>query len=310
MVAVTEQGLCAVNGQELPPGPGKTGWPWMPSRSVSRSQGASSWPRWTLVIPSLNHGSYIEEAIRSVLMQHYPDLELIVMDGGSTDETVNVLRRYEPSLAHWESCADRGQSHAINKGFERATGEILSFLNSDDVLLPGAAFRGVSALDVDNEAGIAYGNTQVFAGHEQVAAWKMQAFSRRTLLHRRGPVVFHVPFIKRSVYESCGGFNEQLHFAFDYEYACRLMRAGVRAAVVDDYIAKFRVHSTSKTSGSLHDTRYYDEEARICSEYGGPWFNYARRTSLRIRARAAVECSPFAFALSTYRRLREVARAQ
>jgi len=187
---------------------------------------------------------------------------------------------------------------------------VLSFLNSDDVLLLGAAFVGVAALQEDKEAGIAYGHTQVCADEQQVAEWKMQPFSRRTLLHRRGPVVFHVPFIKRSAYERCGGFNEQLHFAFDYEYACRLMRAGVRPAVIDTYMAKFRVHAASKTSGSRNDTRYYDEEARVCSEYGGPWFNYARRTSLRIRARAAVERSRFAFALSTYRRLRAAVIAQ
>jgi len=94
MVGRTAPPLSVVDVPELPPPPpGTTGWPWTTSTDVRRSQ-ANSWPRWTVVIPSLNHGSYIEEAIRSVLMQGYPDLELMVMDGGSTDATVNVLRRY------------------------------------------------------------------------------------------------------------------------------------------------------------------------------------------------------------------------
>jgi glycosyltransferase involved in cell wall biosynthesis len=234
----------------------------------------------------------------------------MVMDGGSTDETVDEIRKYEPWITHWESCKDRGQSHAINKGFARATGEVLSFLNSDDALLPGAAFAGVGALMSRPNTGIAYGNTRLIEQHEIIGEWKMQPYSERTLLHRRGPVVFHVPFLRRSVVERCGAFDERLHFAFDYEYACRLMRAGIKPAVVDQQIANFRIHASSKTSGAVNDTRYFDEEAAICKQYGGRWLNYARRTALRVRTRAAVENSPLAFALTAYRRMKKVAGAK
>lgn len=269
--------------------------------------GGETWPRWTVVIPSYNQGRYIEEAIRSILLQGYPDLELIVMDGGSTDETVGVVRKYEPWIAHWESCKDRGQSHAINKGFARATGGVLSFVNSDDILLPGAVFAGAGALISQPNAGIAYGNTRLIDKGGMVGEWKMQPYSECTLLHRRGPVVFHVPFIQRSVVERCGMFDETLHFAFDYEYACRLMRAGIQPVVMERHIANFRVHECSKTSGDMNDTRYFDEEAAICARYGGRWLNCARRTSLRVRARAVIEHSPLAFALTAYRWVKKVA---
>src|SRR5690242_18490340 len=141
MVTRAEESMKPTLALPRPP-VGKTGWPWVIDSERPQAATETAWPRWTVVIPSYNQGRYIEEAIRSVLMQGYPDLELIVMDGGSTDETLEVIRKYEPWIAHWESCRDRGQTHAINKGFQRATGEVLSFLNSDDVLLPGAGFAG------------------------------------------------------------------------------------------------------------------------------------------------------------------------
>lgn len=94
------------------------------------------WPKISIVTPSYNHGPYIEETIRSVVMQGYPNLEYIVIDGGSTDNTVDIIKKYENRIAYWVSETDKGQTHAINKGFEKATGEILAYLNSDDVYMP------------------------------------------------------------------------------------------------------------------------------------------------------------------------------
>lgn len=122
-----------------PPLPGKTGWPWQTEAEPlppARPDG-SPWPRISIVVPSFNQGAFLEETLRSVLLQGYPDTELIVIDGGSTDESVDVIRRYESFLAYWVSEADGGQSEAINKGFERCTGELITFLGSDDLYLPG-----------------------------------------------------------------------------------------------------------------------------------------------------------------------------
>ena len=126
---------------ELPPPPaGKTGWPWTvetPQLPAMRPDG-TPWPRISIVTPSYNQGRFIEETIRSVLLQGYPDLEYIVIDGGSTDGAVDIIRRYAPWLTHWTSQPDDGQASAINTGMSRATGSLLNWINSDDFLMPHA----------------------------------------------------------------------------------------------------------------------------------------------------------------------------
>src|ERR1700750_2702693 len=118
-----------------PPPPGKTGWPWTEAgRSVEDFADHSHWPRITIITPSYNQGHFLEETMRSVLLQGYPDLEYLVIDGGSTDNSVALIRKYEAWLAYWTSEADRGQAHAINKGLERVTGSLWGWINSDDLL--------------------------------------------------------------------------------------------------------------------------------------------------------------------------------
>src|SRR5262245_43472888 len=124
---------------ELPPPPSaKTGWPWTEeSRRLSnRTTEDRAWPRISVVTPSFNQGKFIEETIRSILLQGYPNLEYIVIDGGSTDNSLEVIKRYSPWLSYWVSEKDRWQSHAINKGMSHATGDIVAWLNSDDLYLP------------------------------------------------------------------------------------------------------------------------------------------------------------------------------
>ena len=136
----------------LPPPPaGKTGWPWTEvgdprsgvrgRRTEDGPQTSETWPRLTVVTPSFNQGRFLEATIRSVLLQGYPNLEYMVIDGGSTDESVEVIRKYEPWLTYWVSEKDQGQAHAINKGMVRSTGEILAYLNSDDIYDEGALRR-------------------------------------------------------------------------------------------------------------------------------------------------------------------------
>src|SRR5437667_5688340 len=117
-----------------------------------------SLPRISIVTPSYNQGKYLEQTIRSVLDQGYPNLEYIICDGGSTDISVEIVKKYSDRLAWWCSEKDRGQSDAINKGWRRATGDILAYLNSDDVLLPGAIERVVRAFQQTPSAGVVYGD--------------------------------------------------------------------------------------------------------------------------------------------------------
>src|SRR5579859_2701917 len=108
--------------------------------------------RITIVTPSLNQAAYLERTISSVLDQGYPELEYLVFDGGSTDGSVEILRRYADQIAYWESEQDRGQSHALNKGFERATGELVGWINSDDYYRPGAFAAAAEAFEANPEA--------------------------------------------------------------------------------------------------------------------------------------------------------------
>lgn len=125
-----------------PPPPGKTGWPWTEEteRLPNTMPDGGEWPRISIVTPNYNYGQFIEETIRSVLLQGYPNLEYIVIDGGSTDDSVEIIKKYEPWLSYWVSEKDRGQANAINKGISIATGEWFNWLNSDDILLNNALF--------------------------------------------------------------------------------------------------------------------------------------------------------------------------
>ena len=116
----------------------KTGWPWNEETDPSVYDSSIQWPRITIVTPTYNQGQFIEETIRSILLQNYPNLEYIIMDGGSTDDTVEIIKKYEPWISYWVSEKDKGQSDAINKGSARATGEIFNWINSDDCLTKGA----------------------------------------------------------------------------------------------------------------------------------------------------------------------------
>src|SRR5437660_7841664 len=139
---------------ELPSPPvGKMGWPWTEETPPvgAGMHDASVLPRVSIVTPSFNQGPFLEETIRSVLLQGYPDLEYIIIDGGSTDDSVEIIRKYEKWLAYWVSEKDSGQTHAINKGFARSTGEIYAYLNSDDVYLPDALHNIASFFDKQPE---------------------------------------------------------------------------------------------------------------------------------------------------------------
>lgn len=244
---------------DLPPPPaGKTGWPWTeasPGRTHVRADGAV-WPRVSLVTPSFNQARYIEETIRSVLLQGYPDLEYIIMDGGSSDGTVDIIRQYEPWLAHWESNQDRGQSHAINKGLARATGTYFNWNNADDVLTPGSLAVTVEALLEHPETSAVTGYIVVIDAESHVISVNNE---RPELKGGKGFFLDTrrcVAELKTGCQPGClmdrklavavGGVDERIHYSMDQDLLLRLL---LKRPIyhVDHPVILFRAHAESKT---------------------------------------------------------------
>jgi glycosyltransferase involved in cell wall biosynthesis len=237
--------------EQLPPPPArKQGWPWTaPSDSAVPATGNEHWPRITVVTPSYNQGAFIEETIRSVLLQGYPNLEYLVIDGGSSDETVAILERYSPWLSYWVSEKDRGQSHAINKGFARATGQLMNWLNSDDLLLPGA-LAALGAAARQHPDSLIAGDVIWFGeGLRDEPRKRQRGLTYANLVrYWTGTAYYQQPglFYPRAVYEAAGGVDESLWNSMDYDLFCRMLR---RAEVVylDQPLVRFRYHDSSKT---------------------------------------------------------------
>ncbi|MEX2528480.1 MAG: glycosyltransferase family 2 protein [Gemmatimonadota bacterium] len=252
---------------QLPTPPaGRRGWPWdreTPALPPTRSDG-SSWPRITVVTPSYQQATFLEETLRSVLLQSYPALEYIVVDGGSTDGSREILERYGEWLDHWVSEPDSGQSEAINKGLARSTGEVWNWLNSDDLLEPGAL------------AAVAEGFTPT--GTRAVAGWERRfGEGHPTTLHQGTPrdhplewtlFVGHLDqpctYFRRMDIEELGGLDTGLHWGMDLDlymrYLLRFGQEDIRS--VDSVISNFRLHADSKTVRQEGGARQEDQVAR------------------------------------------------
>lgn len=204
-----------------PPTPA-TGWPFTMDGMAPDVE--PDLPRISVVIPSFNQGRYLEEAIRSVLLQGYPDLELIIMDGGSSDETVSILRKYDSWIAHWSSAPDKGQSHAINEGFRRSTGELCAWIGCDDRFLPGALIRaGRYFAERPDCRWLAGSGRLVFpaAGRAGVMASRVESLDALQAFWRFGSsecfVVQPSCFWRRQLWEAAGGLRPDLHLTMDYD---------------------------------------------------------------------------------------------
>ncbi|MEO6436358.1 MAG: glycosyltransferase family 2 protein [Tepidisphaeraceae bacterium] len=246
-----------------------------------------SLPRITIVTPSFNQATYLEQTIRSVLDQGYPNLEYIICDGGSTDGSADIIGKYADRLAFWCSEKDRGQSHAINKGFERATGDLYAYINSDDYFLPGAFDRVAQAYQDGGK--FIVGWSQYLEPGGDFRPYPVQPHTEPGDWLIKNPIPQQSSFWAASLWAQYGAFREDMHYSFDYEYWLRLkFRAGVSPHVVQQCLAIFRLHEASKTMSS--DTAFDPDDAALRREYMPclPWTErrFVRAARRRLSARA------------------------
>jgi Glycosyl transferase family 2 len=218
-------------------------------------------PTLTVITPSYNQGRFLQETIDSVLSQGIADLEYIIVDGGSTDESVEVIKRHERHLTWWVSEKDRGQSHAINKGIARANGTWLAYLNSDDVYLPGALQSLLDALRAKPAARWIAGGVVGFGSAEMpVHEWHLPTVPRGMLdlLSSRFQMAQPGHIWSRALVQQVGGFDESLRYLFDINLYAALIAHGVTCEALDRPVAGYRFHATSKTvaEGSLFEKEW------------------------------------------------------
>lgn len=241
-------------------------------------------PKVSVVVPSFNQGRYLGETLASIRDQRYPNLELIVMDGGSSDESLEVIKGFEGSISVWKSERDGGQSDAINKGFELATGDVLCWLNSDDVFLPGALNAVVHAFNTRTDWEWVSGPSLKFGEglHEISGRYELPKDAAEWMVHC--PISQPSTFWRRSLYEKFGGLDESFHFALDYEYWVRFVVGGVELRFIDRPLSAYRLHDVSKTVSQAE--RFEAEEVRLREKHA-PSLDAAQSAKLaRLLARS------------------------
>ena len=225
----------------------------IPAYKSSTAQ--SNLPTISIVTPSFRQGHFIERTLLSVLNQKYPRLEYYVQDGGSTDNTIAILKSYEDKLTGWVSEKDSGQSQAINHGFANTKGDIMAWLNSDDLLLPGAlaivADYFISHPDVD----VVYGNRLLIDENDmEIGRWIMPGHDSN-VLSWRDFVPQETLFWRRSIWDKAGGhIDESFRFAMDWDLLLRFRDAGAKFAHIPRFLGAFRVHEQQKTSAAMNET--------------------------------------------------------
>jgi len=214
----------------------------------------AAYPKLTVVTPSFNQVEYLERTILSVLNQQYPNLEYFIIDGGSTDGSVELIKQYEPYLSGWVSEKDRGQADAINKGFQRATGDYVAFQNSDDVYAPGSFTQVARAWRETPNVDVFFGNLCII-DEQDVILEEMRTlpFCAECQVHEGMQVFGQSLFIRRALLQQTGFLDESLQFVIDYELVTRLgIQPGVRFRQLPQFWGGFRVQPDAKTSTIGH----------------------------------------------------------
>jgi glycosyltransferase involved in cell wall biosynthesis len=255
----------------------KTGWPWTEETLPDIYDKNIDWPKISIVTPSFNQGRFIEETIRSVLLQNYPDLEYIIIDGGSTDNTVEIIKKYEKWITYWVSEPDKGQAHAINKGFSKCFGTIINWLNSDDYLLPDALFN-IGEFNWNKGIGAVVGR-----GHKINMNKKRRYSPQINVLTTEAFINWHennfmqpACFFLKEAYDSVGKLNENLYACFDVDLWIRISKK-YKFEKLNKDIAHAYIQPEAKTVAQSEKVAI--ETFLMITTYGG--FDIARKGALK-----------------------------
>jgi glycosyltransferase involved in cell wall biosynthesis len=263
------------------PPPGKSGWPWTVESDTNIYKAYQVFPRISIVTPSFNQERYLEETIRSILLQNYPNLELIIIDGGSTDSSVEIIKKYEPWISYWVSEKDNGQSHALNKGFDRATGEWVGWQNSDDVYLKDSFGHLLQACK-RRPADVYFGHSLTIDADSQVLHTLYYApFSFFELKYNGWNITNQSTFFSQSIVKKFK-INETYRYAMDGDFYFRLADSGCTFALINQVLGAFRLHGEAKT-GHQDSTHGLQEWKEIRKRYGITQTNQPWREQFRYR---------------------------
>lgn len=260
---------CPTLSELSPPLSGKTGWPWTDETPQAGDTLLSDqpWPRISIVTPNYNYGRFLEETIRSVLLQGYPNLEYIVIDGGSTDNSVEIIKKYEKWITYWVSEQDGGQSQAINKGWKMATGDILAYLCSDD-LYEQHAFQRIGKLFVKNSnCNVCFGHCLLIDEPGHIRGFyegKEQSFIQRLQYWKGWNIPQPTVFLRHHVLKKIDLLNESLNYGMDYDLLIRVCDK-FKLHHLDYVLARYRIHSASKTGSWAKAEHLFYQDCHFAS---------------------------------------------
>jgi len=209
----------------------------------------SNYPKISIVTPSYNQAQFLEKTILSVLNQNYPNLEYVIIDGGSTDGSVEIIKKYEKCLTYWISEKDNGQADAINKGFQKSNGEILAWLNADDLYLPGTLFKVKDNFKKYRENNFIYGHSLLIDKKDNImrACYTIPQTYHSYIYDRGGNIFQGTVFWKRDIFYKYGGIDSKLYFALEYKLFNNFFKHD-RGIFLNDILAAYRIHKETKSS--------------------------------------------------------------